>query len=75
MWTRGWKDRKNQKNKELVVRLSSRNVRSYSREVSPTWLPKHELNKTTTDSHANMEGGKANEASTMDKELLATGKY
>ena len=34
-----------QKLEELAVRLSPRNVRSYTHKTSPTWLPKHELSK------------------------------
>ena len=47
-----------QKNWELDVKLSPRNVISNPHDVSSRWLPKHELSK---DHHrqANMEGRKA----------------
>lgn len=32
-----------------------RNVRSYPHKGSPAWLPKPELNKGGTNSHANVE--------------------
>ena len=44
-----------------------RNVRSYTHKVSPTWLPKGDLNKdNTNDSHVNTEGEGAKEASALD---------
>lgn len=35
-----------------------RNVRSYTHEVLPAWLPEHELKKDDHDRHANMDGEK-----------------
>jgi hypothetical protein len=37
---------KNQ-NREIALRLSSRNIRNYIHKFIPTVLPKQELNKTT----------------------------
>lgn len=45
-------------------------------KISPTWLPKHQLDKDGTNRHANMSrelrAGEAQEASGLDKELQAT---
>jgi len=43
--------------------LSPRNVRSYTHKVSPTWLPKHELNREDSNKHANVD----REASALHK--------
>jgi hypothetical protein len=37
--------------------MSSRNIRSYTHEVSLTWLFKHELCRDGINRHANMDGG------------------
>lgn len=39
---------KSQRHKECCYTMSPRNVRSYTLKISPTWLPKHTLNKNTT---------------------------
>lgn len=36
-------------------RSSPRNVRTYTHELSPTWLPKHALNKSRSNRHANVK--------------------
>jgi hypothetical protein len=36
--------------------VSLRNARSYSHEVSPTWLPKHDLKMKNTNRHINVDG-------------------
>lgn len=43
------KDFKSWKNRELAVEtVSPRNVKSYTHEISPSCLPKHEINKAGT---------------------------
>ena len=58
------------KHSKFAVRLtvSSRKARSCTSQVSLIWLPKHALNKDSTDRHANLDERKA---STLDKELAA----
>lgn len=51
----GTKDCKSQRIGEIAC---PRNVREATSEVSPIWLPKHDLKKDTTSRHANMEGEK-----------------
>lgn len=46
-----------------------RNARSPTCEVSPTWLPKYDLNKEDSNRHANKEG-EAYEASSLEKEYI-----
>lgn len=48
--------------------VSPRNVRSHTHKVSPTWLPKLELNKGDVNRHANMDEKKTHEASTLLRE-------
>lgn len=35
--------------------VSPRNVKSYTHKASPTWMPKHELNRDGTNIYANMD--------------------
>lgn len=55
--------------------MSLKNVINYTHNTSPTWLPKnHELNWNSTKRYADLERGKAHEASTLYKELQAAKK-
>lgn len=47
-----------QKNREFAVKMSPRNLRSDTQEVSSRWLATHELYKGS-DRQANVEGKKA----------------
>lgn len=38
--------------------LSTRNVKSFTHEVSSTWLPTQDVNNNDISEHANMERGK-----------------
>lgn len=39
--------------------VSPSKIRSYSHKASPTYLPKHELNKDDTKGHAKLDGEKS----------------
>ena len=57
--------------------VSSPCQRFYTHEVSPTWLPKHELNENKTNKHANVESsGDLNYRQTVtgNKRTLRTGE-
>jgi hypothetical protein len=53
--------------------MSPTSIRTNTHRVSPTWAPKYELNKNSTNEHARQDGGKLmRETSAMHKELQAT---
>lgn len=60
---------KGQRIRDFAVRLSTINVRSYTHKVSPTWLPKHELNREDSNKHANVD----REASALHKKTTGDG--
>lgn len=55
----GLKDCKSWRIRNLLWDCVSSNVRSYTQEVSPTWLPKCELNKNNRNSHAKVDRGRS----------------
>lgn len=57
--------------KGFAKTVSPSNIRSYTHRRSPTWLPKHELNKDGIDTHVKVGGG-VYDASTLHKESQAT---
>jgi hypothetical protein len=49
--------------------VSPRNIRNYTQEFSPTWLPKHELTKNDVSKHANRDARDSQKTTLLDKEL------
>lgn len=58
LWKRKQNFSKSLGNREFAGIVSPRNFRNYTHEFSPTWLPKHYLNKKNTNIRADMDVGK-----------------
>lgn len=53
-------------------RLSPKNVGSHTHEVSLAWLPRHDLNKDSTNSHTKVPRAKSRRHQRRQKKLEAT---